>query len=202
MINKPEFQSSNPGLSTRRGEYDLLFNVHKVNLLLKNNAGRYRTPLFISIVWSALVLSRSVVRAWGRKSYLGSTEISSVVYLVKFKGDTGCIASTKSRSARGVSYQSAFIDTCLTISHTCLSCLPSRWVNPYALYPFLPWRGWWWLLWRFSTHGEYGLNSMGSWCCSGRLAWNSKTKLCCIAFRKWNVSRVSPQKLDIRYLVF
>ena len=89
MVNKPEFQSDNSGFSTRRGEYDLLFNIHKVNLLLKNNAGRYRKPLFISNVWSALVFSSSVVGAWGRKSYLGSTEISSVVYLVKFKGDEG-----------------------------------------------------------------------------------------------------------------
>ena len=46
-------------------------------------------PHFISIVWSALVFSRSVVGAWGRKSYLGSTEISSVVYLVKSKEDAG-----------------------------------------------------------------------------------------------------------------
>ena len=89
MVNKPEFQSSEPGLSSRKGEYDLLFNVHIVNLLLKNNGRRHRTPHFIFIVWSALVFNRSMVGAWGRKSYLGSTEISSVVYLVKFKGDAG-----------------------------------------------------------------------------------------------------------------
>ena len=89
MFNKSEFQSSEPGLSSRKGEYDLLFNVHIVNLLLKNNGKRHRTPHFIFIVWSALVFSRSMVGAWGRKSYLESTEISSVVYLVKFKGDAG-----------------------------------------------------------------------------------------------------------------
>ena len=36
------------------------------------------------------------------------------------------IASAKSQSARGASHQPAFMSGCLTISHTCLSCLPSE----------------------------------------------------------------------------
>ena len=36
------------------------------------------------------------------------------------------IASAKSHSARGSYHQSAFIGVCLTISHSCLPCLPSR----------------------------------------------------------------------------
>ena len=35
------------------------------------------------------------------------------------------IASAKSRSARGASHQPVFMNSCLTTSHTCLSCLPS-----------------------------------------------------------------------------
>ena len=35
------------------------------------------------------------------------------------------IASANSRSARGASHQLSFMDSCLTISHTCLPCLPS-----------------------------------------------------------------------------
>ena len=40
------------------------------------------------------------------------------------------IASAKSWSGRGASHQPAFMDSCLTISHTRLVCLPSRWVSP------------------------------------------------------------------------
>ena len=36
------------------------------------------------------------------------------------------IASAKSRSARGASHQPAFMSGCLTISHTCLPCLPGK----------------------------------------------------------------------------
>ena len=35
------------------------------------------------------------------------------------------VASAKSWVTRGASHQPAFMDTCLTISHTCLACLPS-----------------------------------------------------------------------------
>ena len=31
--------------------------------------------------------------------------------------------------------QPVFMDSCLTISHMCLPCLPSRWVSPYVLCP-------------------------------------------------------------------
>ena len=39
------------------------------------------------------------------------------------------IALAKSWSRRVVSHQLAFIVSCLTISHTCLLCLSSRWVS-------------------------------------------------------------------------
>ena len=42
-----------------------------------------------------------------------------------------CIAFTKSRGVRVASHHAGFIDSCLTISHICLPCLPSRWVNLY-----------------------------------------------------------------------
>ena len=43
------------------------------------------------------------------------------------------IASAKSRSVRGASHQPAFMSGCLTISHTCLPCLPSARVSPSVL---------------------------------------------------------------------
>ena len=36
------------------------------------------------------------------------------------------IVSAKSRRVKGASHQPAFMGNCLTISHTCLPCLPSR----------------------------------------------------------------------------
>ena len=45
--------------------------------------GRDRTPHFvIFVVWIVLVVGRWVMVAWGKKSYLGPAEISSVAYLV------------------------------------------------------------------------------------------------------------------------
>ena len=41
------------------------------------------------------------------------------------------IASAKSRSARGASHQPAFMNSCLTISHTCLTFLPSGGTLPF-----------------------------------------------------------------------
>ena len=38
---------------------------------------------------------------------------------------------------RRTSHQPAFMGNCLTISHTCLSCLPSRWVSLCLLYPLM-----------------------------------------------------------------
>ena len=61
----------------------MLFNVDIVNLLLKNNVGKYRRPHFVVfVVWSALVVCQWVLVDWSRKSYLGPVEISSFVYLV------------------------------------------------------------------------------------------------------------------------
>ena len=54
----------------------------------------------------------------------------------------------------------------------------------------------------FFTHGMVlvlwgvGVNYSREW------LWNLKTKLCCIASGKWNVNRVSLQKLDINYVMF
>ena len=47
------------------------------------------------------------------------------------------IVLAKSWSTRGASDQPAFMDNCLTISHTCLPCLPSRWVSPCVLYSIM-----------------------------------------------------------------
>ena len=42
------------------------------------------------------------------------------------------IALAKPRSMRGASHHPAFMSNCLTISHTCLPCLPSGRVSPSA----------------------------------------------------------------------
>ena len=58
------------------------------------------------------------------------------------------------------------------------------------------------VLFDVSLDGEYGFTSMGSWCYSRGLVWNLRTKKCCIASGKWNVSRVSLQRFGISYLMF
>ena len=48
--------------------------------------GRDRTTHFvISVIWSAVVVSRWVVATWGKKSYLKLSEISSIACMVYFK---------------------------------------------------------------------------------------------------------------------
>ena len=80
VVNMPEFQSSDLGLFPRREKYDLLFNVwYSGSFAKENNRGRHRTPHFIFMVWSALVVGGCLMVAWGRKYYLGPAEISSVV---------------------------------------------------------------------------------------------------------------------------
>ena len=54
----------------------------------------------------------------------------------------------------------------------------------------------------FFTCGEYGFGSMGSSFHSREWVWNLKTKLCCIASGKWDISRVSLQGFGIRYVMF
>ena len=81
VVNTSEFQTSWPRSFPGRGEYDLLFNVDIVNLLLKKQWGR-RPNFLIFVVWSALIVDVWVLVALSRKSYLGPAEISSFVYLV------------------------------------------------------------------------------------------------------------------------
>ena len=57
------------------------------------------------------------------------------------------IASAKSRSARGASHQSAFMNTCVTVSHTCLPCLPSGgtllfWSDLFVVGRAVSWERW------------------------------------------------------------
>ena len=86
----------------------LLFNSDIANLLLKTNWGgvRDRKPkLVIFVVWSILIVvvvvggggvcvCVCVFVAWGRKSFLGSAEIASFVFLALFK-DGGRMVSSR-----------------------------------------------------------------------------------------------------------
>ena len=128
VVRISKFTSSGLGLLPRRGKYDLLLNVWYSESFVKEK----QTPHFIFVVWSALVVGGCLMAAWGRKSYLGPAEISSVVctWLNSRMGDAGwfvCIASAKSWSAMRGSHQPAFMESPLTIIHMCLPCLPSRW---------------------------------------------------------------------------
>ena len=88
VVNASDFHSSNPRSFSGRRKHNLLFNVDAVNLLLENNevegggekggAGERQNVLFLC----SLESSNYWWVVWGRKSYLGSAEISSFVYLV------------------------------------------------------------------------------------------------------------------------
>ena len=71
-------------------------------------------------------------------------------------------ASAKSQSARGASHQPAVMVSCLTISRTCLPCLPSGRVS----------------------HCVPDFIEVGSCCYSRKWVWSSRTKLCCMASGK------------------
>ena len=109
------------------------------------------------------------------------------------------IALAKFWSARGAPHETALMGSWLTISHTCLPCLRSRGV--YSLCSMVSYD------WVDATSAEiilnskYGFNFMGSWWYSMEWVWNLRTKLCSIASRKWNFSRVSLQGFDIRYIM-
>ena len=60
---------------------DLLFDSNILVLLIKRMGGETE-GLVIIVVWSALIVSRWVVVAWGRMFCLGLVEISSLVFLV------------------------------------------------------------------------------------------------------------------------
>ena len=78
-----DFPTSDPISFLGSGEYNLLFNVYIVKLLLKKNGGETEGLIFfIFVVQKALIVNRWVVVTWGRTSYLGPTEVSSFVYLV------------------------------------------------------------------------------------------------------------------------
>ena len=72
------------------------------------------------------------------------------------------ISSAKSWSARGVSHQPAIMVCCLTISHTCFSCLPRARVS----------------------HCVPSFTEVRSGCYSRKWVWSSRTKSCCMASRK------------------
>ena len=84
VVNTSDFHSSNRRSFPGRREYNLLFNVDIVSLLLKNNGGgRDRRPQFlILLLWNTLIIGELVIVAWDTKSYLGPAEISFFVYLV------------------------------------------------------------------------------------------------------------------------
>ena len=82
-----EYKSNGLGLLPRSGKYNLLLNIYYSESFVKEN----QTPHFIFVVCSALVVAGCLMAAWGRKSYLGPAEISTVVctWLNSRMGDAG-----------------------------------------------------------------------------------------------------------------
>ena len=68
------------------------------------------------------------VQMFSRKMYVLQTKIKieKKTAINQILSDLLLIASAKPRSARGASHQPAFMSGCLTISHTCLPCLPGK----------------------------------------------------------------------------
>ena len=65
---------------------DLFFDSDMVNTLLKTNARRDRQLNYvIFVVWSAIIVGRRLVVAWGGNFLFSLAEISSLVFLVLFK---------------------------------------------------------------------------------------------------------------------
>ena len=68
---------------------DLFFDSDMVNHLIKTNARRDRRFNFvIFVVWTAIIVDRWLVVAWGENSCFSPAEISSLVFLVLFKERT------------------------------------------------------------------------------------------------------------------
>ena len=85
---------------------------------------------------------------------------------------------------RGASHQSVFMGSCLTISHMCLSFLPSRRVSLCVLCPLM--------IGLMHNGGsvdvlfacEYGYCSVESYCYSREWLWNARATICCMASGK------------------
>ena len=70
------------------------FDSNMANPLLKTKGRRDRRfNVVIFMVWSALIVGRWLVVAWGEKYCFGLAEISSLVLLVLFKDETLCESS-------------------------------------------------------------------------------------------------------------
>ena len=87
VVSIRECKCNGLGSLPRSAKYDLLLNVWNSESFVKEK----QTPYFIFVVWSALVVGGCLKAAWGRKSYLGLAEISSVVctWLNSMMGDAG-----------------------------------------------------------------------------------------------------------------
>ena len=85
------------------------------------------------------------------------------------------ITLAKSSSTRGASHQPAVMGSCLTISHTCFTCLHSRWSYILALKTPYDWTDGGSV--DVFLNGEYGFTSMKSRCHSMEWVWNLRIKL-------------------------
>ena len=113
------------------------------------------------------------------------------------------IASSKSRNARGASHQPAnqltWAAAWLLVMPICPDYLVGEF-SPCVLRPLTI--DLMVVLFDDFLDGDYGFTSIGSWCYSMGWVWNLRTKGCCMASGKWNVSRVSLQGFDVSYAIY
>ena len=125
------------------------------------------------------------------------------IWVKTFDNDHGIMrfTSAKSQSVKGASHQHlpSHHLAWLLVTRICPVYLVDE-LSPCVLWPlFIELMV---FLFDVFLDGKYGFTSMGSWCYSREWGWNLRTKLCCIASGKWNVSRFSLQGLDVSYLMF
>ena len=173
VVSMSQFKPSGLASLPWRGKYDLLLNVWYSESFVKEK----QAPHFIFVAWSGLVVGGCLMVAWGGKSYLGPAEISSVMctWLNSRMGDAGwfvCIVLPA--KSRNAMRGSHQLAFMASLRTIIHMCLPD--LTSRWVNPHN----------MFCTPPSHSGTSAGSF----------------DVFQGKNVSRVSPQKLDIRYLIF
>ena len=123
-----------------------------------------------------------------------------VSWLLLNEGNWGRLLTAKTRSASGASQQPApWAVAWLLVTYGSTVYLVVDELRPCVLWPLMNdcTR---WFCWRFFDMVSMVL-LIGSWSYSREWVWYLRTKLCCTASGKWDISRVSLQGFDITYII-
>ena len=130
-----------------RGEYEFAFEFWYCGPSVKHQIGGEKEGASNEKSW-LVIISKSSENPMGLSMYAGSIETVEYIWvniwcmLDWILSGVRQIASSKSQSMRGASHQPAYMGSCLTITHKCLPCLPSRWVSLRGISD-LPRAEWW-----------------------------------------------------------